>query len=711
LPRPKPSRFPDTGPAIFVPSPLTEEIGEVLEEQKDIEKTEEEEISEETEQPQEAEQSEKEQDEISEQEKSEEQNGTIVKGPRTGGSGGISWKEVQKVNQPSETEEESEKEEDQKEQEQPEATPHIVINEVQIKDNEFVELYNPTDTAINLASYSFCYYSSAKDWNEPHRNKTFPATASISANGYYLIGILNFPESGGNPDADWQIKTDQGNLYVSGQLSNSAGSIAIFPWDPSEKTASESQAGAIDTVAWGDVEYVMEGVPFQGTIDIDESIQRKDNGQDTDDNNTDFELQKIPSPTNSNGEQRIPGTTIPDDRVISEHTTWTIAGSPYYIQSNANQWPIVEIGKTLTIEPGVVVMPLNPDYTFLEIKGTLEAKGTDSDKIVFTSKNDTEYGGTGSASAGDWKNMIFTDTSRNSELKNVIFRYGGRRTDSYKTYTEMIKVDNSSIEMENVVMEKSESRGLFLINSNSKIKKSSFKDSKIGVLIEGSSDTSTIENCSFENNTELGLEIRDGAWPKIENNQFTGNGEVADASDQGAIMFHSAYPEFKKNQASGNNINGILVHQNSSFSINTKWKKDLPYVLNSSSGHYPTVASGSTLILEPGVVIKPMSEFYTALLVEGTLIAKAASDSEIVITSLKDDSWGGDTNGDGNNQNFCQQNPSDAKCPQPGDWKNIRFVSGSSGMLDHVFIYYGSSEPIIVEDEESVELKAIEYEP
>jgi len=594
-----------------------------------------------------------------------------------------------------------EKQEEEEEEQGKELEPHIVINEIQIRDNEFVELYNSIDIALSLASYSFCYYSSARDWNDPYRNKEFPATASISAGGYYLIGILNFPESGGNPDADWQIKTNEGNPYSSGQLSNTGGSIAIFPWDPSEKTASEAHVGAIDVVAWGEVEIVKEGTSFQETIGIDKSIQRKDNGQDTNDNSIDFELQKIPSPTNSKGETRIPGTYIPDDTIISENTTWTIAGSPYYIELNANQWPIIEESATLTIEPGVVVMPRGGNYTFLEIRGKLIAEGTEDEKIVFTSIKDSDYGGEGGAAAGDWVRLLFTSTSTNSSIKNAIFRYGSQKTGLQNLDTEMIKVDGGSIEMDNVVMEYSESRGIHLIDSNSKIENSTFKDSEVGMLIEGSLDASVINNCSFENNSELGLGIKYGALPIIKNNHFSDNGEVAGASDQGAIMIHSAYPEFENNQTSNNVINGILVHWQSRFEQDATWQADLPYILVSNAGEYPTVASGSTLTLEPEIILKPYSKNRTALLVEGTLIAKAASDSEIVFTSLKDDSFSGDTNNDG-----------DITSPAIGDWKDIKFVSGSKGVFEHVFLYYGTgAPPVVIEQGASVEMGSVDYEP
>ena len=591
----------------------------------------------------------------------------VIKAEKTGESGGSNVEPVSENNNSQQS------------------TSYLIINEVQIRNNEFIELYNPTSSDINLASYSFAYYSESKDWNDPHRNQQFPSNASISSGGYYLIGLSGYVESSGNPDADWQP-------YSTNQLSNSNGSIAIFPFDPSLKTIEEARNGVIDVVAWASVNNVKEGTEFQDTIGIDKSIQRK-SFQDTDNNNSDFEYKKIPTPINSNLEEKIPGTDIPDNLVISSDTTWTIAGSPYWITANSNQWPIVESGATLTIEPGVVIMPRGGHYTFLEIKGELDAQGTSLEKIVFTSIKDSDYGGAGGAAQGDWMDMIISGTA---VFENVIFRYGGDRVGLNKLYSEMVKVDSGTITMKDVLMEKSESRALNLINSNSVIEDSEIKDSKIGILIQGGSPT--IDNCIIKDNSEYGLEINNSASPQIKNNSFENNGT---SYSQGAIHIYTAYPELSNNQVSGNNINGVVVHENHIIGQNTTWNNDLVYVLFSSKGDYPTVASGSILTLEPNTVIKGHGGIHSILLVQGELIAQAASSSEIVFTSFKDDSFGGDTNND-----------SSATSPNDNDWKNIKFDVNSTGILDHVFIYYADdTNPVVIDASAVVQELDVDYDP
>ena len=560
--------------------------------------------------------------------------------------------------------------------------PHLIINEIQVRNNEFVELYNPTSSSFDLSEYYFSYYSSTRDWNDPYRNQEFPASASVPASGYYLIGLEGYPATSGNPKSDWQV-------YNSEQLNNSNGSIAIFPFDPTTKTASESQAGAVDVVAWGNVDFVKEGTEFQTALGIDKSMQRI-NYQDNNDNNTDFELKTIPSPTNSNNQQRINGTTIVDTTIISTDTIWTIAGSPYYVESNAGQWPIVESGATLTIEPGVIVMPQNANYTFLEIRGTLEAEGTASDKIVFTSKSDSDYGGSGPAAAGDFKNIIFTSASTNSVLDYVLFRYGGKNS-------EVIKVDGSSIEIKNSTIENSFKNGIYLNNSSSEIKNTEIKNNLgTGIIIEGTESAPEISDCQISDNTQYGIEIKNSASPIIKDNSFSGN-QIA------AVYLKSAYPDFSNNHAINNALNGIIVDSQTLIDQDTTWKADMVYILKSNLGQYVTINENKTLIIEPGAIIKPQSPYYTALLIKGTLEAEAASGSEIVFTSIKDDSFGGDTNNDSN-----------TTVPATGDWKKIKFESTSTGsVLDYVFMYYGTGvPPMDIAASASVEIKdTVDFAP
>jgi len=174
---------------------------------------------------------------------------------------------------------------------------NLIISEIQASEAEFIELYNPTNNAIDLSEYYFSYYSSQREWNNPFRNKKFNPESEIKAKGYYLIGLNKYPERYGNPGADWQP-------YDNSELSNSSGAIAIFPFDPETKTIEEAEAGKIDAIGWGGAKVKESESVLQ--IEDNKSVARKisaisQNYQDSDNNKNDFET-KEPSPTNSNEE-------------------------------------------------------------------------------------------------------------------------------------------------------------------------------------------------------------------------------------------------------------------------------------------------------------------------------------------------------------------------------------------------------------------------
>ncbi len=77
------------------------------------------------------------------------------------------------------------------------------------------------------------------------------------------------------------------------------------------------------------------------------------------------------------------------------------------------------------------------------------------------------------------------------------------------------------------------------------------------------------------------------------------------------------------------------------------------------------VPLGETLTIQPGVIVK-FALGSTTFTVNGTLTANGSSGAKVVFTSLRDDTAGGDTNGDGA-----------ASVPAKGNWRGINFTSQS----------------------------------
>jgi len=220
----------------------------------------------------------------------------------------------------------------------------VVISEVQIEDKEFVELYNPTDQLVSMAGWFLSYFPKNKDWNKPHGNWQFPATSSIGAKSYYLIGIYEYPEKDGNPDADWQVLTKGKNPhpYKKGQFAKDAGAIGIFSSDPSASTTEVAKNCKIDVVGWGEVEVKEENSAPES--DEGKSLTRKqdENGNyiENNDNSIDFEIRN-PTPTNSKGKTGniSPPEPVQNFQVASSTDnivtlTWSISTDPDTPQEN-----------------------------------------------------------------------------------------------------------------------------------------------------------------------------------------------------------------------------------------------------------------------------------------------------------------------------------------------------------------------------------------
>ncbi len=105
----------------------------------------------------------------------------------------------------------------------------------------------------------------------------------------------------------------------------------------------------------------------------------------------------------------------------------------------------------------------------------------------------------------------------------------------------------------------------------------------------------------------------------------------------------------------------------------TRWTAGAsPYVLTCDI----TIHPGATLTIEHGVVVK--FQAISSIVVNGTLDVQGTQALPVIITSLLDDSAGGDTNGDGS-----------ATSPAPGNWNSIIVASTGTVDMTHAAVRYG----------------------
>jgi parallel beta-helix repeat protein len=177
----------------------------------------------------------------------------------------------------------------------------------------------------------------------------------------------------------------------------------------------------------------------------------------------------------------------------------------------------------------------------------------------------------------------------------------------------------------------------------------SYKDHQIGVIrMEGASPT--IQNSAFADNLWYALSADVHSFPVLSNNSYLDNG------------------------GNGLEIRGgtLSVEQAKGY----RWSNtDIVYALTGDV----VINNGIALSIDPGVTVKLGSR--VGIYVDGALRVEGTADLPVVFTSLRDDSEGGDTNGDAS-----------ASVPAPGDWAGIRFQDASvdaNCLVQHAILRYG----------------------
>ena len=362
------------------------------------------------------------------------------------------------------------------------------------------------------------------------------------------------------------------------------------------------------------------------------------------------------------------GPTYISSGTMDYHTTWTEYWSPYVISGYGLT---VAEGATLTISPGVIVKFM--DGSLLDVYGSLVADGASGQEITFTSWKDDSVGGDtngdGDASAPTpsiWQRLQFRASSQGNVLDHVMVRYPSY---GVRSFTSGLTISNSSItDCYQYGIELHEASPVIFGNTIST------GGSSTGIRMESSSPI--IDGNSI-NDAYMGIYVTGVSDPDITGNSIEVNSYP--------IYFHE--PNSSGATISGNTFSGprphIHIWSDGNITNSLTWSSlDAPYVISKGnphgSGYGLTVAEGATLTISPGVIVKFMDG--SLLDVYGSLVADGASGQEITFTSWKDDSVGGDTNGDG-----------DASAPTPSIWQRLQFRASSQGnVLDHVMVRYPS---------------------
>jgi parallel beta-helix repeat protein len=349
----------------------------------------------------------------------------------------------------------------------------------------------------------------------------------------------------------------------------------------------------------------------------------------------------------------------------------------YYDQYTKNL--TVEEGATLTIEPGVVVKFENNARLF--VKGDLVAEATSEAPIVFTSLKDDFYGGDtnsdGDATAParkDWGNIFFFDTCQGSILDFAVVKYAGFIGGWPGSLLPAIHVGTSNLVVSNSTIAENAYGGIAVTGASPKILGNVISDNgRDGIRLSNASPQITGNTITGggQNIHGHGIYAGGSSSPIIENNVIGDNAGWAITVDPS-----SSGSSIHTNDLFGTNAGVLILFGELQTSVT--WNSDSVYVISGHGDpHGLIVCEGTTLTIEPGVVVKFAP---TARLVfNGDLIAEGTTEAQVVFTSLKDDLHGGDTNGDGS-----------LTTPAKDDyWGGIGlWATCQQGLLNHVVVTY-----------------------
>jgi hypothetical protein len=289
----------------------------------------------------------------------------------------------------------------------------------------------------------------------------------------------------------------------------------------------------------------------------------------------------------------------------------------------------IPASQTLTVQPGAIVKFEAGAY--FTISGTLHAVGTSGSQIIFTSVNDDTAGGdtnmnggTTVPAKGDWTSLFFYAGSDMSILDYVQVRYAGA-----SNYGGIDFQSGAAISLTH----------------------STIRDcAASAVKCNGTPTGATIANCTFTNNN--GNAIYQAVLTDVPG--FTSNTAIGNGGNY--IYVSGGGIAANKTITSSSCLGGALV-----------MAADI------------TITAGVTLTLNSGVVIKFVGTNGVYCL--GRLNTNGSAGTPVVFTELRDDTIGGDTNGDGG-----------ASVPVKGTWYSVFLYAGAAGsVINRAEVRYGGA--------------------
>jgi len=389
---------------------------------------------------------------------------------------------------------------------------------------------------------------------------------------------------------------------------------------------------------------------------------------------------------------------------ITTDTTWSLANSPYIVTGDV----YIDVGATLTIEAGTIIkFEYRTTTTRLTIivNGRINPQGTASNNVIFTSLRDDSVGGDdnmdGSATRpapGDWGCIQINSTNNN--LSHCTFRYGGYHYHSQSGSRIWLWINNSTnpaIEISDCTFEYAFGTAIYyddiMHNATPVITNNIINNCPVGIHLRGSgTTTATITDNIISGSSNSGIKVQDrtvniignalnqcGTGVSLDNAVATiYDNSITNSTSYPLIQLNNALPTYLNNTITGSGPSAIGIGGTISANrtLSNLQNMGLVYAVISDI----IIASGATLTIEAGTIIK--FEYRTTttrltIIVNGRINPQGTASNNVIFTSLRDDSVGGDDNMDGS-----------ATRPAPGDWGCIQ-INSTNNNLEHCTFRYG----------------------
>ncbi len=470
-----------------------------------------------------------------------------------------------------------------------------------------------------------------------------------------------------------------------------------------------------------------------------------DQGSPSITNNTITDSTEFPLSQANNSFPVYSGNTIIDNYKQAIRVYGTITGSGDWIDVQGLHLPYhvedydmtIADGAELTIDPGVVVKMETGARRWFSVHGTLNLPAVGDPVILTSDRDDTAWGdsngdGTGTTpGAADW-GVLYYATSDGNILRNMDIRYGGYG-DPHGNWWTMVHIEQVNTTINNCTFSGVYHLGLRYnaktgAATSPSITACSFLDGTYGIQVNPSGSFITSPyisgndiNCSGwgiyiqgielskPNLTITGNLITSPAgtgngmqfyWPAsastisgntvdfVQNGIYISNGSpsITDNSLVNCTRFplvqaENSFPTYSGNAIADNYNQAIKVH--GTITGEGTWldvqNMGLPYHVYDAD---MVVAAGATLHINAGIVVKMQAGVRRWFSVNGTLDLQGQPWNLVYFTSERDDTLGGDSNGDG-----------DATLPGAGDWGVLSYTSELNSLQNTEFRYGGYGDP------------------